>query len=450
MPQVNMQIGKGSDLSARDAEGRTPLACAILGEHVDVVTALVMAGANVNASSQQGTPLYMAARWGQPDVVRLLLAHEADINATDDRAGTALHGAAAMGHKEIVELLLEKGADVHARTRSGQTALDVAEMVNRVKVAELLRQRQAAAPQGRRRPTVQMDRGPYERVQPQERPRPARSPYDAATNPEDILGDPNAIRRKVGSFAGLAEALGALEEKSKSEQRSWQQRRIDNRSSLVRAAEAQFAEEMGAVKTIAQKEKASQTVVSIDELLARRQERLDVIYDMLREERRAAILAEREANRAGRTRMSGRGRGRGTEISETTTATTDRTHVRSAQRDPNAPPLDQQTEALLQAWAGGEEDKRPILERVTETDLNELTAVRELAVSENAAQTAAALEGLMLARQERQQVILERIAADEERQQRLEERANARGRGTERGATQEDTTRQGRGRRGRY
>jgi hypothetical protein len=102
---------------------------------------------------------------------------------------------------------------------------------------------------------------------------------------------------------------------------------------------------------------------------------------------------------------------------------------------------------LLQAWMAqnAAEDKQPVLESVTETDLRELGSLREVALGEGARKTAATVEGLMLARQEREQRIVQRIADDEERQRRLEERAEARGRGTQHDAT--DT--QGRGRRGR-
>jgi len=47
-----------------------------------------------------------------------------DVNAKDDVGEPALHHAASQGHKEIVELLIAKGADVNAKTVSGRIPLD--------------------------------------------------------------------------------------------------------------------------------------------------------------------------------------------------------------------------------------------------------------------------------------------------------------------------------------
>lgn len=405
---------------------------------------LIEAGADVNGRSRRGTPLYLAAQSGQRDIVTLLLQRRAEINASDDSAGTALHGAAGAGHRPIVELLLASGADANARTRLGFTPLDLAEAMERLDVAQLLREHQAATGQeGRGRPNVPMTlpRGPYEDSMPAQRPYDAAGTYGQPSDPLAVVADPNAIRRRVAGFAGLGEALTALEEDSRSEQRSWQQRRLDNRTSLLRAADAQFGAEMAFVKTTAKQEDAAKAVQAIDDLLAERRKRYDVISDVLREERRAALQAEREARRS-----SGRGRGRGMYATEPSTPVTTDVYRGPTVRDPNAPALDPDTEALLRAWQEANEDNRPALDVVTDTDLNELESLRQIAVAEGAKRTTTAIEGLMLARQQRRAYILERIAADEERQQRLEERANARGRGTTQGDT---TTLGGRGRRGR-
>ncbi len=450
LAQVNLHIGGGADLNAPDADGRTPLRCAIAGGHTEVTQALVTAGANVNTRSARLTPLYLAARAGQTLVVDLLLANGADVNARDDISGTALHGAAGMGRRDIVQHLIEKGADVNAQTRAGLTPLAMAEAMGHPEVAEILRQHQATAPLDRpQNPYPQRDS--YETMMPDN----PRGIYGRPGSTLDVLSDPNAIRRSVASFPGLADTLETLEKKSKSGQRSWQQRRVDNRNSLLRMADTQFTDELAVVKTTAQQESAVQTVKAIDDLVTTRRQRYDAISDVLREERRAALQAEREAARTrgrsttGTMTAVGRGRGRGMQTAETATAVTADVSRGRAARDPNAPPLDANTQAQLQAWQSGAQDKGPVLEAVTDADLRDLHSLRLVTVAEGAKQTTAAIEGLMLAHQERRERVLQRIADDEERQQRLEERANARGRGTDRGTTQSNTSTQGRGRRAR-
>ena len=69
------------------------------------------------------TPLHEAAGGGHKDIVALLLAHGADVNARDVGGRTPLHEAAAGGHKDIVALLLAHGADANARDINGRTPL---------------------------------------------------------------------------------------------------------------------------------------------------------------------------------------------------------------------------------------------------------------------------------------------------------------------------------------
>jgi len=49
------------------------------------------------------------------DVVKLMVAKGADINAKDYNGTTPLHEAAWSGHKDVVELLVDNGANVSAK-----------------------------------------------------------------------------------------------------------------------------------------------------------------------------------------------------------------------------------------------------------------------------------------------------------------------------------------------
>lgn len=67
-------------------------------------------------------PLPIAALYGRPEAVALLLELGADVNAANKDGGTALHAAAFLGRAEIVETLLEAGADQSLKNERGETA----------------------------------------------------------------------------------------------------------------------------------------------------------------------------------------------------------------------------------------------------------------------------------------------------------------------------------------
>ncbi len=83
----------------------------------------------------------LAARSGNLDAVKLLLAHGAKVNAVDSRKGqNALMWAAAEGHSDVVDYLIAKGADVKAVSQAGFTPLVfAAEKGNAKSVASLLK-----------------------------------------------------------------------------------------------------------------------------------------------------------------------------------------------------------------------------------------------------------------------------------------------------------------------
>jgi len=70
-----------------------------------------------------------------------MLAHGANVDATDSRSNTALHRAAYFGRKDVVAVLLKHGAGVNAQNKAGFTALRMAEEENQTQTVELLRQR---------------------------------------------------------------------------------------------------------------------------------------------------------------------------------------------------------------------------------------------------------------------------------------------------------------------
>ena len=196
---VEYFISIDADVNADTKEGDTPLLSAVWNGHKEIADLLISKGANVASKHENGvTPLHAAAEKGHKEIVELLIAKEADVeaktnngdtpllkmagqffavevvrralsskpemqveldrslknlkeiiemltakganvNAKNKSEKTILHLAADIGPKEIVELLIAKGADVNAEDRRGRTPLDEVSGSSGAEITELLR-----------------------------------------------------------------------------------------------------------------------------------------------------------------------------------------------------------------------------------------------------------------------------------------------------------------------
>ena len=84
-------------------------------------------------------PLMAASNQGHVEVVDMLLAAEANVNAADKTGSTALFLASGAGHPEIVEHLCASGADINAVNNDGFTSLMAASKGGHKEVAQCLK-----------------------------------------------------------------------------------------------------------------------------------------------------------------------------------------------------------------------------------------------------------------------------------------------------------------------
>lgn len=109
---AGLLIDKGADPNAKDNEGRTPLYKGIQNGHFDFTNVLVNKGGDSGCKESHcgQTALHCAAIKGYNDVTKLLIKAGADVNATDNDGCTPLCYACKYGHKELADLLKSKGA----------------------------------------------------------------------------------------------------------------------------------------------------------------------------------------------------------------------------------------------------------------------------------------------------------------------------------------------------
>ncbi len=124
------------EVEARNKADESPLMLAALGGQLDIVKSLIARDADVNKPGW--TPLHYAATRGHLDVMRLLLDQNAYIDAASPNGTTPLMMAAFYGTPSAVKLLLEAGADPFLKNQQDLTAIDFANRANRAEAAEII------------------------------------------------------------------------------------------------------------------------------------------------------------------------------------------------------------------------------------------------------------------------------------------------------------------------
>ncbi len=124
LPAVQASLKAGADPDVGDDEGKRPLEVAIRAKRRDLVEMLIAAGADLNANQNASgyTPLRLAITTDQIEIVQQLLAAGADPNARSSIAGTLetpMLMAAGTGLEEIVRALVAAGADLCTPTPNG-------------------------------------------------------------------------------------------------------------------------------------------------------------------------------------------------------------------------------------------------------------------------------------------------------------------------------------------
>ena len=130
---------KNIQVEARNNQDESPLMLAAIRGQLDMARQLIEKDADVNKPGW--APLHYAVSSSQGDalaVAKLLLDNSAYVDAASPNGTTPLMMAAMYGPPEAVKLLLEESADPTLKNQLGLTAIDFARRANRNDMADLI------------------------------------------------------------------------------------------------------------------------------------------------------------------------------------------------------------------------------------------------------------------------------------------------------------------------
>jgi cytohesin len=144
---VQAQLDAGADVNAKDGDRWTPLHFAVDFDHKEIVELLIAKGADVNAQVAHRPAGFGDLRTGNDtaldftddwDTIELLRKHGGKTGEELRTGITPLHNATLEDDWENVEWLIAEGADVNAKTNTGRTPLHDAASWGHAEIVELL------------------------------------------------------------------------------------------------------------------------------------------------------------------------------------------------------------------------------------------------------------------------------------------------------------------------
>ena len=142
---ARLLIERGADVNAKDALQDSPFLYAGAEGRLEILRLTLAAGADLASTNRYGgSALIPAAHHGHVDAVRELLATKINVDHVNRLGWTALLEAVILGdggaaHTEIVRLLVAHGANVNLADAQGVPPLAHAEQRGQRAIADLLR-----------------------------------------------------------------------------------------------------------------------------------------------------------------------------------------------------------------------------------------------------------------------------------------------------------------------
>jgi cytohesin len=136
--ELDSKLQKKITTASDEQTGKKLLEAAKYGD-VDIIRKLIAKGADIEVRDEQGfTPLFLAAINGKAEAARVLIEAKAGIDRVEKYNNTPLCYAAMNNHPEVAEILINAGANINVQNIIGDTPLILALKKNAKQVATTL------------------------------------------------------------------------------------------------------------------------------------------------------------------------------------------------------------------------------------------------------------------------------------------------------------------------
>jgi ankyrin repeat protein len=146
---ANLLIDNGSDVNGATYYNYTSLMDVIRNKNMDLAYKLINKGADINATRNDNktTVLMFACKYGNIELVKLILKTCTNIDALDNYAQSALSIAIYENNYDLAKLLIDNGANIHTMNdcddramyiRNLKTLLTIAVEVSNIEIIKLL------------------------------------------------------------------------------------------------------------------------------------------------------------------------------------------------------------------------------------------------------------------------------------------------------------------------
>ena len=127
MEIIQFLLDHGAKTNIRDFERRTPLMMIDGDASAELFDLLIRYGAKPRLVDKESNNVlhHFVENADNAEIIRLLISHGIDVNATNKGGDTALMKAAENENREDVKALLESGADANKINREGKSAIDL-------------------------------------------------------------------------------------------------------------------------------------------------------------------------------------------------------------------------------------------------------------------------------------------------------------------------------------